>query len=176
MALRIRGFTTDQRRDLQRGIRLVHERLRHPPGPMPRDLHSALQDILAGRRPIVDLVFGGDQGPCQGPYARSAGYRILLCGKAFWPEAGTGRARLPAVLFHEFIHIARGWELDAEAFENAWFSVGEGATPPTREDWAVFREDHSQGWWVRLDPRTRRVTDYADRAILTFPAPVPRRG
>jgi hypothetical protein len=145
---------------------------------------------------MVDLVYGGDQGVCAEPYSRSAGYRILLCKRTFLPEKACvepssrgvrlrltrspqaeglrrddGHPRLPAVLFHELIHIARGWELDAEAFENAWFSPTEGARPPTRNDWRLFKQQDYQGWWVHIDPQTRRVTDYADRSILTFPAP-----
>jgi hypothetical protein len=99
---------------------------------------------------------------------------MLLCRKAFLPESRSQIVRLPAVLFHELIHIARGWELDAETFENAWFSVEEGATLPDRNDWGVFKEDQYRGWWVRVNPRTRQVTDYADRLIVTFPPP--RRG
>lgn len=171
MAIRVRSFSPTQEQALDWSLALIKHRLRKPPGPIPRDLHSMLQDILSGRRPIVDLVFGGSEGICRVPYSRSAGYRILLCAKVF--QSFMGRAslgRLPAVLFHELIHVARGWELDAEAFENAWFTPGEGARAPTREDWAIFREDGYEGWWVRVDPRTRRVTDYADRLIVTFPA------
>jgi hypothetical protein len=137
---------------------------------MPHDLRKELQAILAGDRPIVDLAYGGADGVCQQPFGRSAGYRILLCAKAFLPEPTSGIVRLPAVLFHEMVHIARGWELDAEAFENAWFSKVEGAAPPDRNDWAVFKADRYEGWWVRVDPHTRRVTDYADRLVVTFRA------
>ncbi len=168
MALRIRGFTPEHRQALQRSVALIRRRLRHPPGAMPEDLHAALLGILSGPRPTVDVVYGGAAGVCQGPFSRSAGYRILLCQKAFSSD------RLPAVLFHELVHVARGWELDAEAFENAWFSWEEGARPPTRDDWTTFREDEFKGWWVRVDPRTRRVTDYADRFIYAFPAPASR--
>lgn len=169
MALRISGFASPERHALDRCLALFRERLTHPPSPIPHDLREQLLAILLRGRPVVDLVYGGDQGVCQEPYARSAGYRILLCAKAFLPEPRLHIVRLPAVLFHELIHIARGWELDAESFENAWFSIDEGATPPDRNDWAVFGEDKYRGWWVRVNPRTRRVTDYADRFILTFP-------
>ncbi len=169
MALRLAGFSAEYVKALRRSLALIRRRLHAPPGPLPQDLHAALQGILLGPRPVVDLVYGGAAGACQGPYSRSAGYRILLCEKAF------SSGRLPAVLFHELVHVARGWELDAEAFENAWFSSAEGARPPTRDDWATFREDEFTGWWVRVNPRTRRVTDYADRFICTFAAPSPRR-
>ncbi len=163
MALRLRGFTPEQRQALRRSLAVIQRRLQSPPGPIPQDLRASLQSILSGSRPIVDLVYGGATGVCLAPYARSAGYRILLCHKAFSSN------RLQAILFHELVHVAHGWELDAEAFENAWFSPAEGARRPTREDWALFREDGYQGWWVRVDPRTRRVTDYTDRLIVTFP-------
>ena len=170
MALVIRGFAPDYTRAIRQALSLITGRLTHPPGPMPGDLRTELRAIISGRRPTVDLVYGGDQGVCAVPYSRSAGYRVLLCKRTFMPE-NDGHPRLPAVLFHELIHIARGWELDAEAFENAWFSPAEGGRPPTRNDWRLFKQQDYQGWWVHMDPQTRRVTDYADRHILTFPAP-----
>jgi hypothetical protein len=175
MALRISGFPLPERRALDRCLALIRERLKHLPRPIPRDLREHLLAILLRGRPVVDLVYGGAQGVCQEPYARSAGYRVLLCRKAFLPERRSRIVRLPAVVFHELIHIARGWELDAETFENAWFSTEEGATPPDRDDWAVFREDKYRGWWVRVNPRTLRVTDYSERFIVTFPPPASSR-
>jgi hypothetical protein len=168
--LSIQGFPAGPRRDLNAALTLIRQRLRRPPGPMPGDLLIGLRNVLSAPRPVVDLVYGGAAGACKGPFARSAGYRVLLCQKAFRPE-GSRPPRLPAVLFHELIHIVRGWELDAEAYENAWFSTEEGAEPPTRQDWGLFKEDRYEGWWVRVDRRTRLVTDYADRRIVTFPAP-----
>jgi len=172
MALRIQGFTSAQRRAIARGRRIIERRLARLPCPVPQDLCGELRAILFADRPVVDLVYGGDGGGHRTPYARSAGYRILLYRRAM---ASTSRdtSQLAPVLFHELIHIARGWELDAEAFENAWFTQAEGARPPTRDDWTLFKEQHYRGWWVCLDPRTRRVADYADRLVLTFP-PRPR--
>ena len=161
--IRIRGFRPEHMAIVRRSLATIQERLEHPPGPMPSDLRAELKAILGGSRPLVDLAYGGEQGLCAEPYARSAGYRIVLCKRAF------DQTRLPAGLFHELVHIARGWELDAEAFENAWFTRAEGAAPPTKDDWAIFRAQRYQGWWVQLNPRTGRVMDYADRLILTFP-------
>ena len=175
MGIRMQGFTPARRRAIRQSLALIARRLARPSGPIPQDLWAALEEILLAARPMVDVVEGGATGVCRGPYSRSAGYPILLCEKVFLPAAGAGRPRLTAVLFHELIHIARGWDLDAEAFENAWFSEAEGARPLTREDWRICAEDHYQGWWIRLDPRIRRVTDYADRLILTFPPPSLRR-
>jgi hypothetical protein len=169
MALRVQGFTAVQRRMIGRSRTLIARRLANPPCPMPRDLREELRAILFAGRPMVDLANGGDGHGEPTPFARSAGYRILLYARAFPPADGGGENRLTPILFHELIHMARGWELDAEAFENAWFTQSEGARPPTRDDWALFREQRYHGWWVRMDPRTRRVTDYADRRILTFP-------
>jgi hypothetical protein len=132
-----------------------------------------LQDILSGSRPRVTLAYGGAKGACREIHGRTAGYRVQLCKKTFQSPRRKASS-LSAVLFHEFVHVARGGELDSEAFENAFFSK-EGARPPTPEDWADFKEDGYQGWWVRLDPRTRRVTDYADRLIVTFPPRKARR-
>jgi hypothetical protein len=179
MALRVQGFTIPQRQAISRGRRIIERRLARLPCPVPRDLCEDLQAILFANRPLVDLVYGGNGGGQPTPYARSAGYRILLYQRAL-PLAPSGEGRLAPILFHELIHIARGWELDAEAFENAWFTHSEGARPPTREDWTIFKTQRYRGWWVRLDPRTRRVTDYADRLIVAFPpkavAPRDRHG
>ena len=174
MALRIQDFSSAQRRvvDLSRSV--IERRLVHLPCPVPRDLCEELERILSARRPVVDVAYGGDGGGRRTPYARSAGYRILLYQRAFPPREG-GAARLAPILFHELIHIARGWELDAEAFENAWFTTAEGARPPSREDWTIFKEQEYRGWWVRLQPRTRQVTDYADRLVVTFPRNAGRR-
>jgi hypothetical protein len=168
VALRVQGFTTVQRRVISRSRTIIERRLARPPCPVPRDLCEELEAILFADRPLVDVADGGDGGGRPTPYARSAGYRILLYERAF-PLPPSGEARLAAILFHELIHIARGWEVDAEAFENAWFTHSEGARPPTREDWTIFKGQGYRGWWVHLDPRTRRVTDYADRLIVTFP-------
>ncbi len=168
MALRIRGFNGAQRRAIAVSRSMIARRLGEPPCPVPRDLCEELEAILSARRPVVDVAYGGDGDGRRTPYARSAGYRILLYGRAFPPRGG-GAARLAPILFHELIHIARGWELDAEAFENAWFTPQEGARPPTPEDWTIFKAQRYRGWWVRLQPRTRRVTDYADRLVVTFP-------
>lgn len=168
MALRVQGFTRAQRRLLDLSRRTIEHRLAHLPCPVPRDLCEALEAILSARRPVVDLAYGGDGAGHRTPYARSAGYRILLYQRAF-PLDEICRSGLAPILFHELIHVARGWELDAEAFENAWFTSAEGARPPTTDDWAIFREQEYRGWWVRLDPRTRRVADYADRPVVTFP-------
>jgi hypothetical protein len=168
MALRLRDFTPVPHRAVRRSRNAIERRLANLPCPVPRDLVESLRTILFADRPLVDVVYGGGDGGPSTPYARSAGYRIVLYRRAF-VATRAGGSRLAPVLFHELVHIARGWELDAEAFENAWFTRKEGARPPTREDWAIFKEQRYQGWWVRLDPRTRRVTDYADRLIHTFP-------
>ncbi len=175
MALRLRGFTSVHRRDVRRSRTVIARRLANLPCPVPRDLVESLRAILFADRPLVDVVYGGGDGGPSTPYARSAGYRIVLYARAFSATAG-GPARLAPVVFHELVHIARGWELDSEAFENAWFTQEEGARPPTREDWAIFQEQQYQGWWVRVDPRTRRVMDYADRLIHVFPARPTRSG
>ena len=175
--IRVREFPPAHERAVRRGLALVHERLAHPPRPIPRDLRAELQAILRGRRPLVDLVYGGAQGVCQKPHARSAGYSILLCRRAF--SGRGGEARPAAVLLHELIHIAHGWELDAETFENAFFSAREGARAPTKDDWLIIRQQRYEGWWVRINPRSGRVTDQADRFILYLPVPTsgrPARG
>ena len=169
MAIRLRDFSAVQRRLIQRSQALVERRLAKPPCPIPRDMADALRAILAAERPIVDVVYGGSGDGHGTPLARSAGYRITLYQRAFGMDPKREN-RLAPLVFHELIHVARGWEFDAEAFENAWFTPAEGARPPTRDDWDLFREQHYQGWWVCVNKRTRRVTDYADRFIVAFPA------
>jgi len=156
----------------------IKTRLEHPPAeaPMPEDLREQLLHIVSpAHRPRVQVVYGGTQAACRGHYARSAGYRVLVCDKTLRPEPDTGRPRILAVLFHELIHIARGEELDAEAFENAWFTTEEGARQPTPDDQEIFYENHYKGWWVRMDPHTWQVTDYAGRRIVTLKDPSARR-
>jgi len=168
VALRVQGFTRVQQRALGRSRAIIERRLARLPCPVPRDLCEELRAILAAKRPVVDLAYAGDGGGRPTPYARSAGYRILLYKRAFTFAAGD-ETRLAPIVFHELIHIARGWELDAEAFENAWFTPSEGARPPSEEDWTIFKAQEYRGWWVRVQPRTRRVTDYADRLVVAFP-------
>jgi hypothetical protein len=138
---------------------------------MPDDMQGSLREVLSAPRPTVTVQYGGTGFTCRGPYSRSAGYLIILCQKVFLPEKDTAKPRLPAVLFHELIHIVGGWELDAEAFENAWFSQVEGARQPTADDWVKFKRHRYEGWWVRVDPGTGLVTDYARRTITTLNVP-----
>ncbi len=173
MAIQLRGFSRTAEKALDKSLSLIRQRLRDRPGPMPHDLRIALDEIVRGKRPQVTLAFGGETPACHNLAGRTAGYRVVLCPRAF-AVGKSKRTRLTAVLFHELIHVARGKELDAEAFENAWFP-NVGAREPTRADWATFAEDGYRGWWVHLDPRSRRVTDYSDRFIITFPKPTEAR-
>jgi hypothetical protein len=173
MAIRLQGFDGKDERALERSLSRIRKCLKRPACPIPHDLTAGLRDVVSGSRPVVTLAFGGKKGACRDMMARTAGYRVQLCQKAFSALSDT-RSRLTAILFHELVHVVRGKELDAEAFENGLFA-DEGARPPTREDWASFKDDGYRGWWVRVDPRTRRVTDYSDRLVLTFPRPTADR-
>ena len=66
--------------------------------------------------------------------------------------------RLTAVLLHELVHVSGGDELDAEFFENRLFTLKDGALPPTESDERDFTEHGYEGEYVRLDPKTRMVT------------------
>jgi len=79
-----------------------------------------------------------------GPYAYTAGPCIWMCERSF----AAGQARLEAVLCHELVHVACGWELDAEAFERALFPTG--GTAPDLGDWESFRRRSWMGRWVYL--------------------------
>jgi len=173
MAIRLQGFAGKDERALERSLSRIRECLKDPPAPIPRDLRAGLRDLVSRSGPRVTVAYGGKRGACRDMVGRTAGYRVLLCHSAFSATSGN-RARLTAILFHELVHVVRGKELDAEAFENALFAQ-EGARPPTREDWAGFKEDRYRGWWVQVDPKTRRVTDYSDRVVLTFPRPTADR-
>jgi hypothetical protein len=163
MAVRVVGFSRERLTAVRAALALIRRRLASPPGPMPGDLQDALRAILSATRPRVTIAAGGHDGVCDGPCGWCAGYRILLCDRGLIDPA-----RLPALVFHELIHIARGTELDAETFENGWFLPAEGARPPTAEDWVLFGRDRYCGRWVRLDPRTGRVTDGTGHPVVTF--------
>jgi hypothetical protein len=84
---------------------------------------------------------------------------------------------LTAVLFHELVHVAGGWELDAEYFENLFFPEGKGATRPTYDDWPEFKEDKFQGWWVYLNTRTGHAMDLWKNDLGEFMKAVkPKKG
>jgi len=85
-----------------------------------------------------------------GRWACSSGYCIWIHRRTFRPSPGAPRSRLPAVLFHELVHVAGGSELDAEAFENLLFTTAEGAVPPTSDDWSSFTASQGVGQWVKL--------------------------
>ncbi len=79
-----------------------------------------------------------------GPYAYTTGPCIWICERSF----AAGQARLEAVLCHELVHVACGWELDAEAFERALFPGA--ATDPDPGDWESFRQRNWMGRWVYM--------------------------
>lgn len=83
--------------------------------------------------------------------AQNSGNEITLTPSAF----GSTTNRLEAIVFHEMVHACGGTELDSEAFENHCYR-GNGATPPTPDDFPKFRDDG--GRWVNWDGSSGRVT------------------
>lgn len=99
--------------------------------------------------------------------AQSSGNEITLTPAAF----GSTSARFEAIVFHELIHHCGGTELDAEAFENHCYA-GSGATAPTSNDWAKFRDDG--GNFVNWNGTTGTVTTTAgDTLSVSFVDPSP---
>lgn len=60
---------------------------------------------------------------------------IVICRNTL---NNSSEQRTCIVMFHEMIHAAGGTELDSEALESHFFT-GAGATPPTAEDFTLFR-------------------------------------
>ncbi|MFB3818224.1 MAG: hypothetical protein ACE147_11220 [Candidatus Methylomirabilales bacterium] len=116
---------------------------------LPRDLRATLLRFLSPARTPVVQVFLGTRAT-RGRWGCSSGYCIWIQPRTFRPSPGAPRSRLPAVLFHELVHVAGGSELDAEAFENLLFTTAEGAVPPTSGDWSSFAAHQGVGQWVKL--------------------------
>jgi len=97
--------------------------------------------------------------------AQSSGNEITLTPSAF----GSTTARFEAIVFHEIVHHCGGTELDSEAFENHCYASG-GATAPTADDWAKFRDDG--GNFVNWNGTTGTVTTTAgDTLAISFVDP-----
>jgi hypothetical protein len=102
--------------------------------------------------------------------AQSSGNEITLTPAAFASPA----ARFEAIVFHEIIHHCGGTELDSEAFENHCYAAA-GATAPTSNDWAKFRDDG--GNFVNWNGATGTVTTTSgDTLSVSFVDPSPPSG
>ena len=123
---------------------------------LPRELKDTLtflvdEEEAQSPTPVPTRSFGvviaydpwqGDVGA--GPYAYTTGPCVWICERSF----AAGQARLEAVLCHELVHVACGWELDSEAVERALFPGV--ATGPDPGDWESFRLRNWMGRWVYL--------------------------
>lgn len=159
MNLQVKAGRYDQR--IREAIALVEARVAQR-----QDL-PWLDEALAGFRGIV-LV---DETPTTFGWAWSAGCTIVLASRCFEPYGPEAIVRLPAVLLHELVHCIGGTELDAEAVENLFFGLEEGAVVPTDEDWAGFTQAGYQGRWLAVDPKTGSLMDRGQRPVGRFARP-----
>jgi hypothetical protein len=166
MAILCDGVKPAYRTRLQRGLDTVRERVRERRQRIPAGLQTRLRAFLESPHPQVRLFVDGGE---RGFWACSTGYCMWIRPRCFTPWAVTGSSRLPAVLFHELVHVAGGSELDAEALENALFTPKEGAVAPTAADWADFAARDYRGEWLSLNRRTGIVRDARRRVVCRFP-------
>jgi hypothetical protein len=89
---------------------------------------------------------------------QTSGTEITITPTAF----ASSTSRLEAIIFHEIIHACGGTELDSEAFENHCYR-GNGATPPTNDDFPKFRDDG--GHFVNWNGTTGAVTTKDGQAL-----------
>ncbi len=153
------------RERLHRGLQLVQERVRERRGSLPRKLQSRLTAFLGAHGPEIRIIIQrGDPGY----WACSMGYCVWIRPRCFARWSATDGPRLPAVLFHELVHVAGGSELDAEAFENALFTPREGAVMPTAADWTDFAAQRYRSEWLSVAPKTGVVRDGKRRVVCRF--------
>jgi hypothetical protein len=142
---------------LERSLALIRARVRR--AALPRDLRATLHRFFSPTRTPAVQVFLGTR-TAQGRWGCSSGYCIWIQPRTFRPAPGAPTGRLTAVLFHELVHVAGGSELDAEAFENLLFTPGEGAVPPTEEDWSSFAAQQGVGEWVKLAEPSAKPSEF----------------
>jgi hypothetical protein len=139
---------------LTKAVAAIRNRLSDPK--LPSDLRCSLtllidEEEVQALRPVptrshgVVIAYDAGEGNIgAGPYAYTTGPCVWICERSF----AAGQARLEAVLCHELVHVACGWELDSEAFERALFPGA--ATDPDTGDWESFRQQNWMGRWVYM--------------------------
>jgi hypothetical protein len=178
MPIRFGGFTPSQKALLEKTRRTIQRKVRKAKLPPP--LASGLETRLAttGGETVYVTYRKDKEGECAketraGEETKSytmGPNQIYLCKRGL-NALYEGKRRLGAILFHELVHSCGGKELDAETYENLLFD-GDGARPPTGDDWDErFRADCYDGVWVRVNPRTREVTDLNGNPVITFREP-----
>ena len=161
--------TNKYRAELERSVGLIRDRVTRDANRLPRDLFDQLVEFLDGEKRDSTVYLSVDPRPEKEGWGYTSGYCIWIRPRSFAPQDPNGTARLTPVLFHELVHAAGGWELDAEFFENCLFTPQEGATPPDDKDWEKFAATNYEGWWLYLDPpKSRRVVDLWKREIGEF--------
>lgn len=122
-----------------------------------RPLRDCMIQRLYGLRPLTVQCLQCQEPGAEGFTAGRGVGEIGLCQ----PALASGQQRLNSVFFHELIHACGGDELDAEGLENHCFH-GAGATPPTPDDFRLFRlGPNRQGWvagrFLLWNPRTGQL-------------------
>jgi hypothetical protein len=149
----------DHQAQITRSLEIIRDRVQNHRGrdQLPRDFVDSLARFIDdNHQPTIQLF--EDPG-ARANWALHSGYCIWIKPQTFGPPAGPDPPRLTAVLFHELVHVAGGWELDAEFLENLLFSPEEGARPPTEEDWKDIVAKNGEGWWFYVNPADRKITN-----------------
>ena len=153
--------TLKHRRDFEKSKQEIHTRLKDKAKTrsLPKELLDRLNAFVAESTRATVFVAVDNSQRAEKWWGRSGGYCIWIHSRCFEPYGKNRVPRLTSVLFHELIHAAGGWELDAEYYENHFFGEKEGATRPNRGDLQQIIDDKYEGWWLHLDASRRRVMD-----------------
>jgi len=125
--------TRNHRRDFEKSKQEIHIRLKDKSKArsLPKELLDRLNSFLA--KSVRATVFVAVDNSQRGGkwWGRSGSYCIWIHPRCFEPYGRNRVPRLTSVLFHELVHAAGGWELDAEYYENYFFREKEGRRAPT---------------------------------------------
>ena len=153
--------TRRHRRDFEKSKQEIQTRLKDKTKTrsLPKELLDRLSAFLA-KSACATVFVAVDNSQRGGKWwGCSGGYCIWIHPRCFEPYGRNRAPRLTSVLFHELVHAAGGWELDAEYYENHFFGEKEGATRPNWDDLQQIIDDKYEGRWLHLDANRRRVMD-----------------
>ena len=153
--------TRKHRRDFEKSKQEIHTHLKDKAKTrsLPKELLDRLNAFLAKSTRATVFVAVDNSQRAEKWWGCCGGYCIWIHPICFEPYGRNRVPRLTSVLFHELVHAAGGWELDAEYYENHFFGEKEGATRPNRGDLQQIIDDKYEGWWLYLDANRRRVMD-----------------
>lgn len=153
--------TRKHRRDLEKSTQEIRTHLtdQTKTRSLPKELLDRLNAFLAKSARATVFLTVDNSRRTEKWWGCCGGYCIWIHPRCFEPYGRNRVSRLTSVLFHELVHAAGGWELDAEYYENHFFGEKEGATRPNRADLQQIIDDKYEGWWLYLDADRRRVMD-----------------